>query len=518
MTVANPDVIVIGAGHNGLVAGAYLARSGRRVLVLEARGRIGGTAGSEPFGGATVNLCNCDHLTFRTTPVVQELDLGAHGLRYLDVEPGQLQRTWDDDRVWAIFHDVEQTLEGLSRVHPGAVAGYRRYAKVAIPAARLILEAAAAGPPTWRSLLGVVARRGGKGAATVLRWSRRSAVDVLGDFFDDEAIVGPAVAVGPVVWGLSPSLPGTGLGAITYALRHVAQVGRPVGGSGAVTDALAAVITHHGGEVRTHCAVNSIVCEGTRVRGVGLESGERLDAPVVISAVDPRRTLVTWLQNPPSSLEPLLARWRNRSHVAGYESKIDAVIDGEVRYRDLGPVSDLIAGTDPVGPTMVVTPTMAELHQGYLGLAGGFMMPRPVFLANVPTALDPTMASSGHHVLSLEALFTPYHLPGGWTTSQEPTRWLEQYGELLEPGTLQRIVAMRAVTPDRYESEFHLPLGHAASFAGGPLAALRNADPELTRYRTPVDGLYLTGAATFPGAGVWGASGRNVALTVMNRR
>jgi phytoene dehydrogenase-like protein len=139
-----------------------------------------------------------------------------------------------------------------------------------------------------------------------------------------------------------------------------------------------------------------------------------------------------------------------------------------------------------------------------------------VFLANVPTALDPSMAPPGHHVLSLEALFTPYHLPGGWASSDEPTRWLERYGELVEPGTLERIVAMRAVTPDRYETEFHLPLGHAASFAGGPLAALRSADPELTRYRTPVDGLFLTGAATFPGAGVWGASGRNAALTVLS--
>lgn len=517
MSTTATDVIVIGAGHNGLVAGAYLAQAGRRVVVLEARSRIGGTAGSEPFGGATVNLCNCDHLTFRTTPVVQELDLAAHGLRYLDVEPGQLQRTWDDDRMWAIFHDVERTLESLARVHPGAVAGYRRYAKVAIPAARLILEAAAAGPPTWRSLLGVVARRGGKGAATVLGWSRRSAVEVLRDFFDDEALIGPAVAVGPVVWGLSPTLPGTGLGAITYALRHVAQVGRPVGGSGAVTDSLAAVIRHHGGEVRVDCTVDSILCEGARVRGVGLASGEQLDAAVVISAVDPRRTLVTWLKNPPASVEPLLARWRSRSHMAGYESKIDAVIDGEIRYRDVGQISDLVDGTDLAGPTLVVTPSIAELRDGYEGLAQGVMMPRPVFLANVPTALDPSMAPLGQHVLSLEALFTPYHLPGGWATSAEPAGWLKRYGELVEPGTLDRIVAMRAVTPNLYETDFHLPLGHAASFAGGPLAALRAADPELTRYRTPVQGLYLTGAATFPGAGVWGASGRNTAMTVLQR-
>lgn len=515
MTSGAPDTIVIGAGHNGLVAAAYLAKAGRRVVVLEARGVVGGTAGTESFGGAQVNLCNCDHLTFRTTPVMDELNLAAHGLRYLDVEPGQLQRTWDDDRMWAVFHDVEQTLESLARTHPGAVEGYRRYVADAAPVARLILDAAASGPPSWRSLLRVVAGHGGRGAARLLAWSRRSAVEVLGEYFDDEALVAPAVTVGPVVWGLSPRLPGTGLGAITYALRHVAHVGRPVGGSGAVPRALASVIEHHGGTVRMDSPVTAILCEGGRVRGVRLASGEVVEAELVVSAADPKRTFLQWLTHPPASMEPLLARWRRREHVAGYESKLDVVLDTALRYRRLEPIADLLHGVDPVGPTLVVAPSIDELHRGYLDLAAGVMMGRPAFLANVPTALDATMAPEGLHVLSLEALFTPYHLPGGWATSDEPQRWLERFAELVEPDLLDHVVHQRAVTPDRYESEFHLPLGHAASFAGGPLAALRHTDPELTRYRTSVRGLYLTGAATFPGAGVWGASGRNAAAVVM---
>lgn len=512
------DVIVIGGGHNGLVAAAYLARAGRRVVVVEARSIVGGTAGTEEFGGARVNLCNCDHLTFRTTPVMTELGLADHGLRYLDIDPAQLQRTWDDPAVWGIFHDVERTLDGLARIKPGAVEGYRRYCREAIPAARLVLEVAASGPPSWRSLLGVVARRGGRGAATVLSWSRRSAVEVLRRFFDDEAMVAPAVAVGPVVWGLSPELPNTGLGALTYALRHVARVGRPVGGSGAVPDALAAVIRHHGGRIMLDTRVRAITCDGASVRGVELATGDHLEAPVVVSAVDPHKTLVRWLKSPPVSLEPVLARWRGRPHVAGYESKLDVVVNGPVRYRDLGPVADLLDGVDPAGPTMVVAPSISAMHRGYQMLATGEMMPDPCFLANVPSALDPTMAPGGQSVLSLEALFTPYHLKGGWPTSDEPARWLRRYGDLVEDDLSDRVAHMRAVTPDRYETDFHLPLGHASSFAGGPLAALRSPDPELTRYRTPVNGLYLTGAATFPGAGVWGASGRNAALTVLRTR
>ena len=139
-------------------------------------------------------------------------------------------------------------------------------------------------------------------------------------------------------------------------------------------------------------------------------------------------------------------------------------------------------------------------------------------LVNVPTLLDPSIAPEGRHVFSLEALFTPFGLRGGWADSGEPHRWLEAFGELCEPGFLDSIIEWRAMTPDVYERDFHLPAGHATSFAGGPLAALRNANPELTKYETALDGLYLTGAATFPGAGVWGASGRNCATVILEQR
>jgi beta-carotene ketolase (CrtO type) len=112
-------------------------------------------------------------------------------------------------------------------------------------------------------------------------------------------------------------------------------------------------------------------------------------------------------------------------------------------------------------------------------------------------------------------LYTPYRLRGGWPDSGEPQRWLELFASLCEPGVLDSVVAMRAMTPDVYERQFHLPAGHATSFAGGPLAVFRSRDPELTRYETAVGGLFLTGAATFPGAGVWGASGRNCAAVVL---
>src|SRR5204863_9377920 len=121
------------------------------------------------------------------------------------------------------------------------------------------------------------------------------------------------------------------------------------------------------------------------------------------------------------------------------------------------------------------------------------------------------------HVFSLEVLYTPYAFGRGWRGATESKRWLERFARLVQPGFLDGVQRWRAMTPDRYESEFNLPRGHPPSYAGGPLAAVLGRQPELTRYETPIGGLYLTGAATVPGAGVWGAPGRNAATVILRR-
>jgi len=502
------DAIVVGAGHNGLTCAAYLARHGVRTLLLEARHSVGGTAASESFDGATVNICNCDHLTFRTTPIAEELDLASHGLSYIDMTPSQINGDWESRRFWGLHHDVEETVESLANVHPSAAAGYRRYARDAVPVARLITEAAN-NPPTRGSLLTHVMRRGGKGVARMIRFSRMSAVDVMREYFDDEAVFGPALATGPVVWGLSPDTPGTGLGALTYALKHVAHVGRPVGGSGALPAAILSSFVQTGGTLRCDEAVVSVNCTGEHVSSVTTASGDTITSRIVVSAADPRRTFVQWLRNPPSAASGVVDKWRLHGAQQGYESKIDAVITSDPVLRGFdGP---------PSAATIVISPTIAEMRAGAAGLANGTVMDRMVLLANIPTIADRTLAPTGRHVLSLEALFTPYALLGGWRNSRLPDGWLSQFSTFMQDGFLGSIRSHRAMTPDLYESEFHLPMGHATSFPGGPLSAFLGRDRELTRYETPVRGLYLCGAATFPGAGVWGASGRNAALAIIRR-
>lgn len=512
MAVTDFDAVVIGAGHNGLVCAAYLARGGLRTLLVEARDSVGGTATSESFGGATVNICNCDHLTFRTTPVIDELGLADLGLRYLELDPAQVNLSWTGGPAWAAHHDVERTLDSIARTHPGEVDGYRRYLRAAMPAVRMVLDAAN-DPPSVRRFVGDALRHRLRGVPTLLRWSRRSAADVMRDYFSSEALLGPGLLVGPMVWGISPELPGSGLGALTYAMRHVAKVGRPIGGSGMVPRTLLTAFERSGGTLRASTKVTAITCEGERVRGVSLDDGTEVTARIVVSACNPHDTFLHWLRNPPARAAGLVERWRTTPHADGYESKIDAVVRTVPRLD-----AAVAAGLDgDLSATYAIAPSLADMHRGWQLLQRNEVLPHPGLLANVPSVDDPTLAPAGQHVLSLEALFTPYGIEGGWPASNEPRRWLDLFGGLAQPGFLDGIVDWRAMTPDRYEREFHLPHGHATSFAGGPLAALRNTDPELTRYETPVEGLYLTGAATFPGAGVWGASGRNAALTVLQR-
>jgi phytoene dehydrogenase-like protein len=506
VTAPDFDAMVIGAGHNGLVCATYLAKSGMRTLLVEARSTVGGTASSEPFAGATVNICNCDHITFRTTPVIEDLRLADFGLQYIDVDPAQRNLAWDGGPAWTIFHDVEQTLDSIANTFPKEVAGYRNYVRAALPAAQMILDNAN-DPPSLRTIGKKVLARKGRGAATLLRWSRRSAADVMRDFFDAEALRGPAMVTGPMVWGVSPEQPGTGLGALTYAMRHVARVGRPVGGSGMVPESLRRAFEAAGGTVMFDTKVAHLTCEGDSIRGMVCTDGTEVTAPIVVSACNPHDTFLSWLRDPPSQAHSLVARWKSIPHDDGYESKIDAITDRPPTLAD----------GHPLGATAVISPSLAEIDMGSSMMRSGQVLDRPGMLVNSPSALDESLVDAGRHVFSLEVLYTPYRLLGGWDSSPEPRRWLDQVATKLAPGFVDSVVEWRAMTPDRYEREFHLPHGHATSFAGGPLAAFRNKNPELTRYETPIGGLFITGAATFPGAGIWGASGRNAAMRVLSR-
>ena len=513
---------MIGAGHNGLVCAAYLARHGLPVAVLERRARAGGCAGSERVMSTTVNICNCDHTLIRASGVIDELDLHRHGLSYFDLSPSR-QHFVPGGRPWWAWHDIAQTLDGLAVTHPGEVAGYRRYLEDLLPLAQLVVEVGIR-RPGWKSL--GVAQGGGstgplpwRNAGRLAHLRRDSAARVLARYFSSEDLRAPAAAGGPAIWGLAPDLPGTGLGALGYALGHLVSPGRPLGGSGALVDALVSAVTLDGGTVRCGAEVVSIDCSEQAVHGVTLASGEEVEADVVVCASDPRRAVVRWLRHPPRRAGSFVRRWARMEAGEGYESKVDAVIEVPPRLADEPDGLRARLGVpEDSATTLVVTPPTDAIVTARALASRGQVAPQPIMLANVPDLADRSVAPlDGGHTFSLEVLFTPWALRGGWENSNEPARWLEVFGQLQWGDFLSGIRRWRSVTPRDYHDEYGLERGYAPSYPGGALATLVGlGGREVTRYRTPVPGLYLTGAGTFPGAGVWGASGRNAAGTVLS--
>lgn len=527
------EVIVIGAGHNGLTAAAYLARAGLRTLVLERRAVVGGCAVTEEIDASLAPGCRVSTASYIASmlrpEVIRDLRLGEYGLRMVACEPG-VQAAFDDGDVVGWWSDRTRTRDELRRVAPRDVD---RFFATEADLKRLaaLLEPFFLAPPPdldargWRRLteLGRMAWRLRRVRGPELRGLTGFLNESLGDFLDRrfESDKLKRLVLANSLYGKhgGPYHPGTAMGLLFHLLtggeaRQPGFQGHVLGGMGAITGAMAQACRDLGGEIRTEAPVARIEQLDGRVRGVTLDSGETIEAPLVLSNADPRRTFLTLLA--PEALDPAFRRQVAGIKMNGPCAKVNYVLAEEPHVRGMP------ADRSPAERSLfTLIPTLQQAEDSYHAARRGEVADELWVDCVLASNVDPDLATPGRHVLTCFVQFVPYHLArGSWAERREAlgdqvTRIIARYAPNL-PGT---VVARRVLTPLDLEETFGITEGNIfhGDLALEQMFYMRPV-PGWARYRTPIAGLYLCGAGTHPGGGVTGAPGYNAAHMVLRER
>jgi phytoene dehydrogenase-like protein len=500
------DCIVIGAGHNGLVAAGELAASGRAVLVLEAATTVGGAAATHEFA-AGYRVSSGAHLMHLMAPGRLE-KLRRHGLELRD--PG--------GSTWALGGDGSAL--DLARLdgddgHAYAAFGTRmkRLAKHLAP----LLESA---PPRLGTrdmgdqlaLLRAgwnIRSLGQRDMRELLRILGMNVYDLLEEHFASPPLRG-AIGLDAVLGAnMGPRSPGSVL-TLLYRLAlesRAGATGQPVGGMGALSAALARQAEAAGAEIRTQSPVARIRVVEDRAAGVELASGETIEAGAVVSNADPKRTFLELLGA--RHLDAGFVRRVGHIRTEGLAAKLHLALDGLPRFagvRDLGQAGRLL-----------LAPSLDDLEHAYDHSKYGEFSAAPAMEITIPSIGDPSLAPAGHHVLSAIVQYAPYRLAMGWAEGK--AAFLETILATLErtsPGIRQQIIASELLTPLDLEQRFGMTGGHwhHGALAFDQFFMLRPV-PGAAQYRTPVEGLYLCGAGCHPGGGVMGIAGENAAMQII---
>lgn len=497
------DVAVVGAGHNALVAAAYLARAGARVMVFERTPRLGGAMATVDWGdGYTLDLGGSAHILIHLTPIVAELELARYGLVYLPCEPMFWAPT-PEGRALRWYSCLERTVAALESVRPGQGEAYRRFVEAWRPLARAIADAFLAAPTPWELGRRFVLRRG-----LVADWRRalprllRPAETIAREAFADPtlraALLWLAAQSGP-----PPSAPHTAPFLLWQPLYHDSGVARPRGGSGQLAVALARALVAHGGRLELATAVERIVVERGRAVGV-VARGQLVRARAVLSGAPFPVTL---------DLLPPLPGLPERSAIRpgnGFGLMLRLALDAPVRYR--------IEGEDLRRGLALLCADVAQIDRAYGDFLAGRPASDPPLVAMTFAAVDPSLAPPGREVLWLWAQYVPYRLAEG--------TWADRAAAVAEavlarfeawaPGSRASVRRCLVQHPVWLERHLGLPAGNVMhlEMTLDQMFALRPW-PGWSAYRTPLPGLYLTGASTHPGGGIMGASGRNAARRLL---
>ena len=505
------DAIVVGAGHNGLVCSALLAKAGKSVLVLEANEQVGGAAITREFtDGYSVSACA--HLLYQLQPEVRkELKLAT---RLASEDMNTIALSADGNHVRVSTDRVE----GVSDAD---AEQYRHFRKRMTRFSDLLRKFFNKAPPRlgtkdFRDLLtlgqlGLDMRMLGKEEMQeFLRLIGMNIHDEVNERFENPLLKG-AISLDAVLGThLGPRSPNT---IMTYLYRLAGDHGRtgvPAGGMGSVSNELAHAARSAGVTIRTGMPVKRIVISNGRATGVETESGDHFESLMIISNADPKTTVLKLIGA--KHAETGFARRITHLRAKGNAAKLHLALDGLPAIEGLS--------KKDYGERIVIAPDEHYVERAFNPAKYGESSPQPVIEITFPSFRDETLAPAGKHVMSAVVQYAPYALKGGWDEAAK-AEFMKAILSVLArymPDIEQRITASELLTPADIESEFHISGGHwhHAELTLDQFLFVRPVNGA-AQYRLPIDGVYLCGAGAHPGGGVSGAAGRNAARTILRR-
>ncbi|HVF27323.1 MAG TPA: NAD(P)/FAD-dependent oxidoreductase [Pyrinomonadaceae bacterium] len=513
------DVAVVGGGHNGLVCACYLAKAGLKVVVLERRHIVGGAVCTEDdlIPGYKIDVGSSAHIMIHLTPIVAELELEKFGLEYIDCDPFAFAPTIDGEEIY-FWRDVEKTCESIARVSAPDAENYRRFVREWGAVNEGVFEAFLK-PPTVANLGRHMIFRRSKEKASPIEMTRKifSSYGALArETFEHEglraAMVWLAAQSGP-----PPGAAATGDFLGWHSMIHRSGVKRPRGGSGALTQALARCLESHGGEVRLSAEVKQIEVKDNRATGrITLINGEQLHARRIISNAHVVTTFLKLIGA--ENLPGALARRVQRLRIGNGFGMIVRCAMSELPDYTAAPSGGQASACHQ--GLQLLCPSTKYLDAAYGDYLRGRPSENPAALVMTFSAIDPTLAPKGRHTMFVWGQYYPYELADhqqSWDdlAEREADRLIavvNGYAPNVRGAVIDRFIQ----TPLDLERRLGLLRGNVMHvemeldqmFLYRPL-------PELAGYRTPIENLYLTGASTHPGGGVFGASGRNAAHVVL---
>jgi phytoene dehydrogenase-like protein len=518
------DVVIIGAGHNSLVTAFYLAKAGRKPIVLERRHAVGGCAVTEEFAPGYTATTLAHTLGPLRPAIVRDMQLERRGVRFVRPDPRLLAPS-GDGRVLVFSADAAKTADAI---RPFSAKDATRYPEFCATLSRIgdflsglvdMTPPSIDGPSAgelWELLKTGKRFRslGKKESFALLRWGPMAVADLVAEWFETDLLQAAIAARAIHGTAMGPWSAGTGAVLLLGAAIDAAPGGSSVtaaGGPGAVTRAMADAAREAGAAIKTGAEVRQIVIKDGAAAGVRLADGTEIAAASVISGADPRRTFLGLID--PVELEPgFITRIRNY-RVPGTVAKLNVALRALPTFKGLtGDAATSLGGRVHVGPGI------DYLERAFDASKYGEISASPYLDIAFPSVHDPSMAPAGHHVMSVHMQYAPYKRRSGSWAGQERTlsdamlSVLERHA----PGITGLVEHLQVITPLILEQEFGLTGGHIhhGELALDQLFTMR---PTLgwADYRTPISGLYLCGSGTHPGNALTGGSGHNAAREIL---